>query len=233
MLRVSVHHSTLADRTEANLCAVLEIAYAKQSLMSDYVVGLCLAGEGQREPAMVMGYPRWAGSLWDLVIRALGASLYGTKPIPPAERPDRRCAYATKLCAVIEGDDGKRSGLLLGSATVMQDGNQRGRYIVECQEDILGTHRGKFAFGTKRLNVAELLLRAAIQALYGSDQPGARPALILPPLIKIDGVEHFDIQALREPARTGFRRYLARRYPTAEELSLARAEDYAEFLAKG
>ena len=233
MLRVSLHHSTLTDRSEANQCAVLEVAYAKQGLMSDYLVSLSLREDGQREPAMVMGYPRWAGSLWDLVVRALGASLYGTQPIPPADKPDRRCAYATKLCAVIEGSDAKRSGLLLGSATVTQDGNQRGRYVVELQEDILGRHQGKLAFGTKRLNPAELLLRAACQALYGAGQPGARPALIVPPVLKVEGVDHFDIQGLREPARTGFKRYVARRYPTAEELVLGRAEDYAEFLAKG
>ncbi|MBL8390041.1 MAG: hypothetical protein JNK17_17665 [Hydrogenophaga sp.] len=233
MLRVSIHHSALADRSTGNLCALLEVVYAKQSIMADYVVGLGLSGEGQREPAAVLNYPRWAGSLWDLVVRALGASLYGNRPIPPADKPDRRCAYSTKLCAVIEGSDAQRSGLLLGSASVMQDGKERGRYVVELQEDILGTHRGRLVFGTKRLNPAELLLRAACQALYGAEQPGARPALIVPSVLKVEGVDHFDIEGLREPARTGFKRYLARQYPTAQELVLGRAEDYAEFLAKG
>lgn len=233
MLRVTLYHSTLKDRSEANQCAVLEVAYDRKGIKSDYLASLSLRDAGQCEPGKVLGYPRWSGSLWDLVARALAVSLYGSKPVPPADKPDRRCAYATKLCAAIEGSDAKRSGLLLGSATVTQDGNQRGRYVVELQEDILGVHRGKLAFGSKRLNPAELLFRGVCQALYGADQPGPWPSVIAAPFIKVDGVDHFDVQALREPARTGFRRYLARRYPTTEEVSFGRAEDYAEFLAKG
>ena len=232
MLRVKLHYGALADRNEGNLCAVLDIAYAKQSLMSDYLVSLTVRNGGHTEPAMVTSYPRWSGSLWDLVARALGASLYGSRPIPPADKPDRRCAYATRLCAAIEGADAQRSGLLLGTASIEQVTDQRGRYAITLDEDIMGARSGRFEFGTKRLNPAELLFRGICQALYKTDIPVPRPSLIVPALLKVNGEAHFDVQALSEPARTGFTRYLARRYPTAEELSLARAEDYAQFLAQ-
>ncbi len=232
MLRVKLHYGTLAERNEGNLCAVLDIAYAKQGLMSDYLVSLTVRNGGLTEPAMVANYPRWSGSLWDLVARALGAALYGPGSIPPADKPDRRCAYATRLCAAIEGADAKRSGLLLGTASIEQADGQRGRYAVTLGEDIMGARSGRFEFGAKRLNPAELLFRGACHALYGVDTLGPRPALIVPPLLKVNGEDHFDVQALAEPALTGFKRYLARRYPTAQELALARAEDYAQFLAQ-
>lgn len=232
MLRVKLHYGTLAERNEGNLCAVLDIAYAKQGLMSDYLVSLTVRSGGLTAPAMVANYPRWSGSLWDLVARALGAALYGPGPIPPADKPDRRCAYATRLCAAIEGADAQRSGMLLGTASIEQADGQRGRYVVTLNEDIMGARSGRFEFGTKRLNPAELLFRGACHALYGADTLGPRPALIVPPLLKVNGEDHFDVQALAEPALTGFKRYLARRYPTARELALARAEDYAQFLAQ-
>lgn len=232
MLRVNVHFGALPDRNEGNLCAVLDIAYAKQGLLSDYLVSLTVRGSGQAEPAMVMSYPRWSGNLWDLVARALGAALYGPGTAPPAAKPDRRCAYATRLCAAIEGADASSFGRLLGTAAIEQANGQRGRYVVTLFEDIMGSRSGCFEFGSKRLNPAELLFRGSCHALFGTDVPGPRPLLIVPALLKVDGEDHFDVQALNEPARTGFKRYLARRYPTTEALSLARAEDYAQFLAR-
>ena len=40
----------------------------------------------------------------------------------------------------------------------------------------------------------------------------------------------FDVQGLAEPARTGFARYLARKYPTQAPAALVRADDYVAFL---
>lgn len=57
------------------------------------------------------------------------------------------------------------------------------------------------------------------------------PKLILPPAMKMDGVERFHLEALTEPAKTGFKRYLARQFPTTNPEPLPKAEDYVHFLA--
>lgn len=62
--------------------------------------------------------------------------------------------------------------------------------------------------------------------------PWPAPKLILPPSAKIDGVDRFDVESLTELARTGFRRFLADRFPTQEPQVLARSEDYVTFLMK-
>ena len=91
----------------------------------------------------------------------------------------------------------------------------------------------QFDYGTKRLNAVDLLLRAICWAHFGSDQLGPPPQLILPPSIKLAGVERFHMEALAEPAKTGFKRHLAMRFPTASPEQLPKAEDYVHFLVHG
>src|ERR1043165_7803340 len=71
MLRMTIHAGLLAERTDANQLAVLDIAYQKRAPLADYVVALTLRKQGELEPACVANYPRWSGSLWDLTARAL------------------------------------------------------------------------------------------------------------------------------------------------------------------
>lgn len=233
MLRLSIHHCALHERNESNRWAALDIAYDKHEAMADYAAVLFLAGVGYTAPVKLTGYPRWSASIWDLVARTLGATVYGPMPIPPSEKPDRRCAYATRACAVIEAASGTTFGRLLGSASITQIPKQRGHYNVVLEEDILGRREGQFEFGTKRLNPAELFMRAACWALRGEDVPGPRPKLLLPATVKIGGVDLFDVEGLAEPARTGFRRFQMQRDPLADLQALAKAQDYVTFLMEG
>ena len=60
-----------------------------------------LAGSDLPEPmeASIRRYPRWSASVWDLVVRALAKSLYGTERIP--RRP-------TLIDVPLHEDDGVR-----------------------------------------------------------------------------------------------------------------------------
>lgn len=234
MLKLSLHTSELAKRTHANQAAVLDIAYARQAPLADYMVALTLRGSGEMEPAVVSQYPRWAGSLWELVARAAAQLLYRAEQIPPARKPDRRCAYGTRLCATIEKIVGTQQGLELGTMELTHDAKRRRHYHVRFTEDILGERSAEFDYGCKGLNPVELLMRAICWTYHGSDQLGPAPRLILPATLSFDGVERFQVDALPEPARTGFRRYQAsRRNADTPPESLARAEDYALFLMRG
>lgn len=232
MLKVYIHAGDLRERNEGNVLAILDIAYLKQEAFSDYAVGFAMKGVGAVEPDRIERYPRWAGSLWDLVARGLTRILYRADQAPPVVKPDRRCAYATRLCASIEKSTSTDRGIELGTAEIHQVPGQRGHYTAVFREDILGERGAAFTYGLKSLNPADLLLRAICWAYFEQDVLGPRPSLILPPAMKIDGVEQFDVNALTEPAKTGFLRFKGSYAMTAPE-PMAKAEDYVRFLMRG
>jgi hypothetical protein len=233
MLKVALHAGVLKTRAHSNELGVLDIAYRKQEALAEYLVALSLRQAGELEPAIVSSYPRWSASVWDLVARALTRVLYKDDQAPSAGTPDKRCAYATRICASIELQTAADRGRELGSVEIAQRGKQRGLYTAAFTEDILGERTVDFEYGQKALNPADLLLRAICWALYGADVLGPRPKLILPPTMAVAGVDRFHIEALAEPAKTGFVRHLALRFPTAQPEALPKAEDYVSFLMKG
>lgn len=233
MLRVSIHAGLLAERCDANQLAVLDIAYQKRAPIADYIVALSTRQKGELEPSVVANYPRWSGSLWDLTARALTRVLHKADQAPPAPVPDRRCAYATKVCAVIQRLTPDERGVQLATAELRQPGKVRGQYQAVFDEDILGERTAEFTYGCKVLDPAELLLRAICYAYFGSDVLGKRPKLILPASLSIEGKDRFDIEGLAEPARTGFTRYQASRLPLAKPEALPLAQDYVDFLQRG
>lgn len=234
MLRVYLHTGELDTRSLANQLAAIDIAYAKKEALADYLVGMNLRAEGEVQPDWVLNYPRWSASLWDLVARALTRLLYRANQAPASAAPDKRCAYATRLCAVIERSTLDGNGVVLGTASILQLPEQRGHYSAILDEDINGQHVGHFTYGAKRLNHVDLLLRAICWALFNKDTLGPAPALILPPTMHIDGADRFHVAALAEPARTGFERYRGANFPTTEAPEpLALAKDYVSFLMKG
>ena len=234
MLKVYLHAGDLPNRNPGNVLAVLDVGYAKQAALSDYVVAMTQKEVGELAPDMVHSYPRWSGSLWDLVARAMTRILYRANQAPASQPADRRCAYAIGLCAVIEKSAQGEQGLELGTAQVTMSKKERGFYTVDLDEDILGAHHAKFSYGVKCLNPVDLMLRGICWSLYGQDTLGRVPKLILPPTLRVDGEERFHIESLDEPARTGFQRYRGMNFPTAEAPDpMPRADDYARFLTRG
>lgn len=233
MLRVTLHAGGLSTREANNQLASLDIAYRKKGAMSDYLAALSMRQAGELEPATVANYPRWAGSLWDLVARALTRTLYKADQAPAAAKVDRRCAYAVRVCAVIQLITADERGQQLGTVEVAQIGGKRGVYTAKFEEDILGARTVSFEYGCKALNPADLLLRAICWSLFGKDVLGSRPTLIVPAGIQIDGEDRFDFEGLAEPAKTGFGRYQANRLPLAKPEALPLAKDYVQFLMEG
>lgn len=235
MLRVSIHAGLLKERNPQNQIGAVDIAYHKRAALADYVVAMQLNGRGELEPSYVRDYPRWAGSVWDLVARAISAVLYAEHGgvAPPVPRIDKRCAYATKMCAAVQAmkEDGR--GTEIATAELLQPGRARGSYVASFNEDIMGPRKGEFDYGCKILNPADLLLRAICHAHWGNELLGRRPALILPATMKVDGVEVFDLQALAEPARTGFTRHRANSVPLAKPEQMPKSQDYTNFLMQG
>lgn len=230
MLKISIHAGSLEERVTANQLAVLDIAYQNVDALADYQVALQMRGVGSIAPATVLKYPRWSASLWDLTARALCQALYRANQAPPSPKADKRCAYATRICATIERATANDHALELGSVEILQKGKQRGRYTATFDEDILGRRTAEFEYGCKALNPSELLMRAICWAYFGSDLLGKKPSLILPPTMPINGADHFHVAALDEPAMTGYLRYQARLRQATTVDSLHKAISYVMFL---
>lgn len=231
MIKVIIFSGDLASRNPGRQLAVLDIAYAKKNYLSQYAVAMSLRGEGEVQPDLVTNYPRWSASLWDLVARGLTRILFRSDVAPELAEPDRRCAYATRLCAVIEKSTLTERGVELGTVEMSQDVGKRGHYTARFTEDILGPREVQFEYGLKSLNPADLLLRAICFALYGKSSLGPIPKLITPPTLKVDGSDHFHIESLAEPAKTGFLRHCAAATKGSAPLNpMPLARDYASFL---
>lgn len=234
MLRVYIHNGLLDDRNPGNLRATLDIAYKKQDAWSDYALALVIKGVGETQPDVIGNYPRWAGSLWDLVARALTRMLFRDEVVPAAGEPDFRCAYSKSLCAVIEKSTDSERGIQLGYVQITQAPKERCVYDAVFHEDILGERRGRFTFGKKSLVEPELLLRAILWTYYGKDALGPRPALVIPATINVGEDQMFDANGLPEPAKTGFSRFRGANLPTTKGPdSMAKAVDYKAFLDRG
>lgn len=233
MLKVYIHSGTLDTRCVGNQLAVLDIAYEKKHFMANYLVAMTVKGAGEVPPDRVLNYPRWSGSLWDLVARALTRILYRDDNCPPTKYVDRRCAYATRMCIAVERASLDGQGVVLARGEIVQMDGKRGHYVVNLQEDVLGRHSATFTYGMKSLNHADLVLRALCWALFDRDTLGKRPTLALPPTVEIDGKHRFDIEALSEPARTGFNRFRAPAGSATPADPMPLLDDYARFLAHG
>lgn len=234
MLRVTLYSGALEDIAPGKLLATLDIGYRKLEALADYTVTLNARGNGASDVETLVGYPRWSGSLWDLVARSLTRALYGANDAPAAPVPDKRCAYATRMCAVIEKTTNTQRAVKLATAEIAQSGKQRGVYTATFTEDVLGTKTAEFAYGQKVLNHSDLLLRAICYAYFGKDTLGARPSLYIPGTITINKVEVFDAYSLPEPVRTGFLRHRGMETAGAEQASqMVKLDDYAFFLMRG
>lgn len=233
MLKVYIHSGTLDTRSLGNQLATLDIAYAKRGYLADYQLAMSIKGVGEVQPDYLLAYPRWSASLWDLVARALTRILYRADQAPATERVDRRCAYATKMCVVVERATLDDQGMVLATGEIIQMEGQRGHYVVNLEEDITGRHSATFTYGVKSLQHSDLVLRALCWALFGRDNLGKKPALPIPPMMKIDGVDRFHIDALPQPARTGFDRYRSPAGAANAPDSMPTADEYARFLTLG
>lgn len=233
MLKVYIHSGLLSTRNLGNQLATLDIAYSKRAFLADYLVAMNIKGAGEVPPDTVTNYPRWSASLWDLVVRALTRILYRDDCAKPTRYVDRRCAYATKMCIVVERSTLDDQGMVLATGEILHIEGKRGHYVVNLDEDILGRYSATFQYGMKHLQHADLVLRALCWALYGQDTPGKRPALLIPPTVNVEGVNRFHIDALPQPARTGFNRYRAPLGAAEAPDPMPSMDDYALFLAKG
>ncbi len=237
MLKVYIHGGPLSGATEPNRLAVLDVAYTQLRDIASYVAVLSLKDVGAISPAFVLNYPRWAGSIFDLVARALTQCLYRRDQPFAFGAVAKRPAFADAVCAIVEKWDNRgQRGKVLGTVEIRRHKRSRTQYTAQLEEDILGRHKATvFTYGPEVLNGADLVLRSICWTLHKCETLGPKPAPFVPALRDKGGVPHIALWDLPEPAKTGLIRHLGMpvhrqlRLPTPEPV-LVPAETYIAFL---
>ena len=215
MLKVSLHFSTPSKASSENVLGRLDIGYARLDARADYKLVMFSSGFGEYPPAQLLSYPRWSGSVWDLVSRAVCTCLHGHEAIPPtSDEQCRRPAFIDNLSAIIEhwpdGLDVRRA--TIGTAHICMK-RRKGNYIASFETDV--EHDTKesaiFIHRPRLLLPWELLARAYAWTVEKRFELPARPKLYLPIPIKEGGQNLVSLDTVSEPAYTGITKWLHKR----------------------
>ena len=226
MLRLSIHSGPLSGISRFNRLDWLDIGYEKLKREADYKVVLFKVGEGVTPPVRLARYPRWSGSNWDLVARAIALCLsreFGRpqEKILPVVPGGKKYAFVQAMSAVLQHIPNSGLGVRqLGTIDILHDQFSDAVYGAQIEEEFLPTKTPEqFLFAPKFLRPAELVMRAVLMGLSGNiDALPPRPKLMEPAIEIIGAVPHVVVEQLPEPARTGFRRWLFGRVKPAKEI---------------
>jgi hypothetical protein len=240
VLNVTLHAGPLVTASFSNRLGWMEVAYAsKPAPLSDYKAVLTTVDQGALPPVDLRRYPRYAGSIWDLVARVIAicrtpAGLVPQERLWPVEPAAGFVPYAAAMCAIVElqaaGRDGKKR--LLATCEITRMPGARGRYEAEFMEDCLDDLAiAPFVHRPARLDHWQLLQTALAWRLAGEEDLPPRPFIFQPDPVKTDEGIKVCLDALAEPAQTCFCRWLARHgYQKEFSTGLASEKQYLDFL---
>jgi orotate phosphoribosyltransferase len=177
MLKVSLHAGPLSGISQFNQLGRLDIGYETLAPKATYKAVLFARGEGALPLVRLEGYPRWSGSIWDLVARAIALSLTKREELLPMAEPAERPAYAEAMCAVIDHVPRgvERYRARLGTVILLKAG-RKGCYRASLQEDCFEDRPEVFFMHRpKRLVHWDLLARAVNWSLANQEHLPERP----------------------------------------------------------
>jgi hypothetical protein len=197
------------------------------------------AHEGASAQLTLERYPRFAGSLWDLVARVLANYLRPAGAAPkehvwPLAPSKNFIPYVTAISAIVEAPPsikGQRAREL-ATCEVTRHRGARGRYAAAFTEDCLGEHTvDSFLFRPERMKHWELLQHALAYRLSDDGSLPSRPFVFAPEGVKKDGKTFVALEHLAEPAKTCFSRWLLHQGHQPEfDSGLAAEQHYMDFL---
>lgn len=231
MLKITVHSGDLVDVSPYNRIGSIDVAYARNvptpeavaadktgqmkaastQFLADYLTLAFIYGLGETEAATLEGYPRWAGSTWDLIARCIALSLYRVEAVEPMGAFDGPSAYATAMSVVVESvaTELNRGHRRVAQGEIRLVNRVNRVYEASFDETInVGVH-ARFTHRAKRLVPLNLLMRALCWALWQRESLGPRPA----PISLTADAERVDLFAVAQPARGGFMRWLDTHHP--------------------
>lgn len=212
MLKVTLHSSSLEAATAFNMLGKLELGYTRLDALADYKAELFVCGLGALPLARIENYPRWSASVWDLVLRLVSLSMNQREEMPDVPSDRRTGAYARQMSAIIEhwADGEATQRARIGTAEITMR-PRRCSYTCNLWDDMVGGRVSEvFRHTPEVLQHWDLLCRAIAWTECGAPTVPARPPLMLPASFEHEGKKLIAIGRLKQPARDGLRRWLAK-----------------------
>lgn len=235
MLKVDIYAGPLKTSSMFSRVAWLDIAYEKLDCIADYKTVLFIGGIGALDQRVLRKYPRWSGSLWDLVLRCILIShnqhLVTTADVLPEEElTDKNFAFAETISASISHYPGGREKVVrqIGHCEIRM--GKKGQYEASFEEHA-GTPKtaSTFLYRPKTMYPSLLLAHAICAADTGdSNTVPIAPVFMPPPQISIKSEKEkfFDLQFIHEPLQTGLRSFLQSKKLEKHPASTKRQELY-------
>lgn len=212
MLHVSIHAGHLDRTCRNNRQDFLNVGFETFGATPDRKIFLCRRDVGEQRIWLLKNYPRWGGTIADVVLRSIVLAAFGKgEAMPPHEPQKSGFAFAERLSVRVK--DVPMVGLAESTVATMEIWLYNGRRGIykACWNEMgqKAIRTPPFAFKPAFLMPCELVVRALAMGLTGSiNSLPPRPAIYLPKPMDIAGQQQVRIHRIPEPLRTQFRRWI-------------------------
>ena len=246
MLKVSIHAGPLESANLNTRRAWLDLAYHEVGPYSDYKACLFQNGKGCGPTLFLRRYPRWSASIWDLVVRALCICLNSDRGaegdlehLPLAMAGSKALAFADELSVVVEHHAGDKVTRIRTLCSMhIKRGRKKGLYVASLSDNLGQSFQNiEVLYRPAVFEPALLVAMVACKHLH-SDETSlpARPLLMLPIVQEEAGQKWGAPHTVREPAKSGFLRWLAESKVTCVQSDtmgeVVNADYFAQFLVE-
>lgn len=247
MIKVSIFAGPLETANLNARRAWLDLAYHEVGPYSDYKTCLFQNGFGCGPTLLLKRYPRWSASIWDLIARVICINLNANGApesenlefMPGPIQTGKHIAFAEELSVSVEHQSGGKvtRNRALCSMNIKK-GRRKGMYVASLTDNLGQSFSNiEVTYKPSVFQPALLVAKVACQHLHGDAETlPEKPVLMLPTAQVEGGQKWICVNAVREPARSGFQRWLAEsKIPLIESEQfgeVAHADNYARFLVE-
>lgn len=220
MIKLSIFAGPLESANLHTRLAWLDLAYHEVKPYANYKTCLFQNGLGCSPTVMLRTYPRWSSSIWDLMARAISLCLNTLKEgegqdlevLPEPIGGSKAIAFADEISATVEHHAGGKVTRIRTVCTMsIKRGRKKGSYVASLTDNMGQSFDGiEVVYRPSVFQPALLVAKVACQHLHGdSTKLPARPLLVLPRPQDEEGYNWICVHAVREPAKSGFLRWLS------------------------
>lgn len=240
MLKVSLHSCMPHEVSPFNVMGRMDIGYEKLAARATYKTLAFTTGIGEHAPTQIADYPRWSGSVWDLVTRVVCLTFNQEEAIVPKQLPhERKPAFIENLTAVIEHwPDGLDTNVATIAVAHVQMNRRKGHYVATFESDAQpDLQSSEFVHTPLGINPWDLLARAYAWTVNEEFVLPPRPVLCTHIPLQEGEQPMVHLDTVPDPARTGLIRWMNKR-GQAFSVSTSLAGDcvtesqFVEFLEK-
>lgn len=220
MIKLSIFAGPLESANLHNRLAWLDLAYHEVRPYASYKACLFQSGQGCSPTVLLRSYPRWSSSIWDLMARVISLCLnvqgkeegQDLEVLPEPIGGSKAVAFAEEISATVEHHAGGKVTRIRTVCTMsIKRGRKKGSYVASLTDNMGQSFEGiEVVYRPSVFQPALLVAKVACQHLHGdSNKLPTRPLLVLPRPQAEKGYNWICVHAVREPAKSGFLRWLS------------------------